>query len=93
MPDQLGKLTKDDEQKLLDWLKEKCGGIPACPVCRRKSWVVGEQLSIMMVSTGYDVLLGDANYPCVVFACKNCSNTLLFNAVYIGLIPPVRKEP
>src|SRR5688572_25793607 len=45
MPDDRGHLDAEDQAKVASWLEERCGGVPQCPLCASKNWVVGRRLS------------------------------------------------
>ena len=87
MPDEFGRLSVEDRAGVTDWLVEKCGGIPNCPLCSSRNWVVGTQLSDVMRSDGLDVMVGGTNYPFVVMTCMTCANSIMLNAVVMGLLP------
>lgn len=92
MADQSGKLTKQEKQKAIDWIKERGGNRAiTCSVCYATSWMVGDNLVAPVIfRTGY--VLGGPAYPQVMLICKNCGHTMLLNAVMMGLAEKAAEE-
>lgn len=87
MPDSTGKLTSKEVQKAIDWLKKHSKS--PCAVCGSRRWDVAQHL-VQPITLGKDgeMLLGGVGYPQFIATCLICGNTLFFNAVFAGLVPP-----
>lgn len=77
-PEQLERIGK--------WVDEKWGKDFACPMCRASDWEMSENPAcIPTASRSISPNLGNV-YPCALFLCRNCGNTLAINAVILGLV-------
>jgi hypothetical protein len=79
---------KVDIAKATEWLRSKCAGTePTCPVCQspERAWAIAPDILHMpMINTTWNP---PYLYPFVVLTCMHCANSLLFNAVIMGLYP------
>lgn len=90
------ELTQEERDKAAQWVIAKWGphGSP-CPICKHTRWLVGQHLvaSSIVSSGGHITLLGGPTYPFVQILCQNCGNTQFLNAVVMGIVKPLEKEP
>lgn len=57
----------------------------SCQLCGLNTWTVDRQIAELIHMTGNRAV------PCVVVVCNNCGNTLLLNAVVLGIVPASEK--
>jgi RNase P subunit RPR2 len=74
-----------DNQQANIWLAEHWKS-RECPVCKENDWGMAPTFAhIPMSFLGrYSAV---RSFPCVVLTCRNCGNTLFFNAVAMKLLP------
>ncbi|MFW5679095.1 MAG: hypothetical protein ACOC3D_02425 [Pseudomonadota bacterium] len=88
MPDTTGRLTAEDRQLILNWLKTK-GRHHDCPVCGTNKWMIGDHLIAGRVHGLDPKTVAREQYPQVVLVCNNCAHTRYFMAVPLGLVLPI----
>ena len=87
MPNNLGELSDQERAKAEEWLRERLNDGPDCSLCGGREWIICKHLvRVFAGNTKGDVLVGGASYPKIMLLCKNCGNTLLFNALFAGII-------
>jgi len=87
MPDSERRLSDDDKETVISWLKEKWKGESAdCPICGSNDWNVGDHVAEMPALSKTMLASRRATYPHVVMVCANCGHTLLFNAVVMRIV-------
>ena len=66
---------------------EKWTGKP-CQNCGEKSIVLQNQIYMLTEYRGAQIILGGATslVPLLIANCTNCGNTILINAIHLGLI-------
>lgn len=81
------KLKDEQLQKILDTLN---GYIPnglTCPVCGQKHWGLSNLLVEVKEYEKEENLIGNKFVtPLISLTCNNCSNTLFFNAIKMGIV-------
>lgn len=88
MPNESGRLTEGERQRVADWLTGKTAhknGL-ACPACGGKSFSVLPHVVQLMPFTGGGLVVGGAVYPLVGVCCENCSNVQTFMAIHVGIV-------
>jgi len=85
------KLSEEQKRQMLKRLDEVLGAEQICPVCRHNEWAVYDTVFEIREFVGGGINVGTV-IPCIVVTCKHCSNTLFFNAIKLGLVPPPEKE-
>lgn len=92
MPDNNGKLTKEESDRVIRWLNTKVGEAQSsCPICGNRKWSLQSHVVAPMLY-GQGAIIGGAAYPQVMLLCKNCAYTHFLNAVAIGLFPSSKGE-
>lgn len=96
MPDKEGKLSADEQQKIIKWITDHSAGfgIP-CPICKQKNWGITEHLVLFTIHTPNVFTIGGPTYPCIQLLCSNCGSVQLINAIKAGIAlpsPPDAKE-
>lgn len=95
MPDQEGKLTTEERQRIIAWLEQYPKSVDAkCPVCGSETWMIAERLvQPVTLGTGVSLQLGGPGYPMVLLISNPCGYTRFLNAVMIGgLLPPAAES-
>lgn len=69
------------------WLNDRWQGQKTCPVCSNNKWQLGGLVELRPY-TGGGLVIGGGVFPTLQVICENCGNTLLFNALVAGLLPP-----
>lgn len=85
------KLSEEQKRQMLKRLDEAWGAERICSVCRHDEWAVFDTVFEIREFVGGSINVGTV-IPCIVVTCKHCSNTLFFNAIKLGLVPPPEKE-
>jgi hypothetical protein len=80
------QLSESDQQKIGEWLNERCGSL-RCFCCGMTSWVTGGAY----LNVGYDPATAKVNYhegiPHVSIVCANCGYIMSFSTAVMGLTP------
>jgi hypothetical protein len=87
MPDETGKLTTEEYNKVNTWLTSS-GKTPfICPICGGDTWSIGPHL-IQPVTLGKDLALqlGGIGYPMIALVSQRCGYVMLFSAVIAGIV-------
>ena len=77
-----------DTQKLLEHLRAKWLNRP-CPICQGGPWSVSDKTFQLLEFNQAGLTLGGPVVPVVPVICTNCGNTVLINALIVGLVPLV----
>lgn len=80
--------TTFDMQKVVEFLRQKWGVSPACPMCRISNWSVNESVFVMPEFKSGGTVLGGVVFPVVPVTCNNCGNSVFVNAIKAGVMPP-----
>ena len=100
MPDLDGKLSEDEKDKILKWIKEKSSisrGYSTfssfgaqenmrCQVCGNRGWGLAENLVAPTVLNATGVGLMNPLYPQAMLLCSDCGNTIYINVNTLGLL-------
>lgn len=94
------QLTKEDQERINSWIRDKCGSI-RCFCCGTTT----NHLTIIpfsTVSVGYNIHTTRFHYhegiPQIGLACTNCGHIMYFNSAIMGFTPdepaisPTEKE-
>lgn len=81
------KLTEEQIQVVNDWIETKCN-LKNCPLCASNNLQVEDYVGQLPVYSGSTqrLPLTQLVYPYVIIVCNNCGNTILINAIAIGLM-------
>ena len=88
MPDQRGRLTPEDFEKIRQWwlTNERWKASVVCPACQTTSWTVLDFVLQLMRHGEDAIVTGTPAYPMIGVICNHCSHTMLFNAVTMGVV-------
>ena len=80
------KLNEQQHQQVLKAVQEKWKAPAACPVCRSNNWDVSREVYELREFQGGNLVLGaSALVPLVPVTCGVCGNTVLLNALVLGV--------
>lgn len=85
MPDNAGKLTIEENEKVQQWLKQHWKNW-ACPFSGHTNWELGEYIAQAMMFSGGGLVVGGPTYPLVVLTCAGCGYTVFINAIKAGVV-------
>lgn len=87
MPDENGRLTPEDHEKIRRWWlsNENWRAPVTCPVCKTDQWAVWDHVTVMTRHSLNGDLIGSPAYPLVGVCCKHCTHTIFFSAVAMGV--------
>lgn len=88
MPDKDGQLTKEEKKTATGWIEDKTPRL-GCPACKQSHFTLGDHLVTPMMYTGSGITIGGPAYPQLMVICSNCSYTLYYNAVMMGIAEPL----
>lgn len=86
------KLNKIQKEKLLQHFNKKVPKLPECSVCHKKIWTISDTIYELREYHGGSVVLGSPLAPIITLICKNCGNTLFFNAILLNIIQHKNKD-
>lgn len=94
MPDSHGKLTAEDQEKVMAWVaRHPSSDQAACPICGGIDWVVADHLVLPVTwNAGQKAQAGGVGYPQVMLISTPCGYTRFVNAVYVGLLPAAQSS-
>ena len=84
-------MDKTKLDNFVNSLNERKGN-KQCPICQNNDWNIGDKLTELREYQGGDLHLGGQIYPLIVFTCKVCGYTLLYNAIIAGVIDPKNND-
>ncbi len=97
MPDQYGRLTNEDHEKVKRWWEMHWRGPVVCPVCKNTSWSTGEWVTQQERHAIDANAPGTVAFQYIMVMCVTCGHTMFFNAVKIGVTehhqPPAKTLP
>ena len=78
-------MNEREFEKLIEYLEQKWGSDPRCPMCGHHEWNVhGTSFELREFHEGNLVIGGGTVIPVVPVMCINCGNTVLVNAIHAG---------
>lgn len=82
------KISEKDYKAIKTWLEQKWSGDHTCSVCGKTDWYISPHYVAAPVTSksGEGVIFGGEFYPHVSIICANCSHTVFFNAIMMGLV-------
>ena len=89
------KLTEAQQKKLLDRLGELWKNQnQACLLCSSNNWSLSDTILELREYNQSTFVVGGAGItPLIVISCNTCGNTILVNAIRLGLIDPTTGGP
>jgi hypothetical protein len=87
MPDQYGRLTPDDHEKIRDWWTAPghWHGPVECTVCKTAAWSTMDHVVVVQRHSLFNNVPGTVAYPMIGVVCNQCSHTMFFSAVRMGI--------
>lgn len=82
------KLTQDQIQSVIRRINEVSPRGIVCPICGQRHWNINDVVIESREFQNGDFILGgeSAIIPFVSLNCTNCGNTILFNALHLGVV-------
>jgi hypothetical protein len=85
--------TPEQNERILAALKERFGGEPPCPLCRRHSWMIAPgYLSLAFSDDPNSIALRGPGVTFILIACMHCGNTHFLNAAALGPLEPTDRS-
>lgn len=83
------KLTKEQQQILIDKLNELWIDKKKCEICDNTDWMIDDKLfEFREFQGGKTVFGGGAIKPVITVTCTKCGNTKILNAIQLGVVDP-----
>lgn len=88
------RLTPEQTQQVINHLTEVSPDGIVCPVCGQRHWNVMNTIIEAREFQNGNIILGgeSAIVPYVSITCNRCGNSLLFNAIQLGIVQPNNNE-
>ena len=68
------------------WIESR-SPILNCPGCGGREWAIQNELAFtLMVEPADGQINHNKGYPMVAVTCKNCGNTVFYNAIQMGIM-------
>jgi len=64
----------------------------SCSVCQHRNWKIFTKIFEIPEFHSRSAMGGATRIPVISVMCTNCSNTLFFNAIKLGVVPADKKE-
>lgn len=86
MPDQQGKLSREEYDEAVAWLNEKIKRAGRCQVCEGEpTLVLGNKIGNLLIASG-------GAYPVLVLICPTCGYFRLHGAMRAGIVKKEGQE-
>ena len=59
-----------------------------CPICKNSRWTISDTIFELREFQGKGFHVGGAMYPVITLTCETCGNTIIFNAIIMGILTP-----
>lgn len=98
MPDQEGKLTPAEKEKLEAWFRKNWKQDYKCPICDSVNWVSSEHVVETKIFRGGNLFIGGPTYLYIPITSIPCGYTVFLNATVMNILdlpqisPPSPKE-
>lgn len=88
------KLTPEQTQRVIKYLTALSPQGIVCPVCGQRHWnILNTIIEAREFQNGNLIIGGEsALVPYVSLSCERCGNTLLFNAIQLGIVQQSNSE-
>lgn len=80
------KLTEEQQRLVVDFIERKWPNRGACPMCGQNDWAIRNRIFEIGEHSGVSRGAQRAVLPVVALTCENCANTVLLNAVKMGIV-------
>ena len=81
-----------DTEQIAKFLNAKWGPGPQCPYCKHNEWKVINSIYQLTEFTASGLAPTNTVVPSICVYCANCGNTVLLNALAVGVVE-LPKEP
>lgn len=79
-------LTVDQQDRILQTIKDRIGGEIKCPLCGRSTWMFTEGVAVINAQPTLDSsAVPDQGLPALPLVCRQCGNTHFLNVFALGL--------
>lgn len=79
-------LTAEQQDRVLQTIKERIGGDIKCPLCGRTAWIFTEGVTVISAQATFDsAAIPDQGLPALPLVCRQCGNTHFLNVFALGL--------
>ncbi len=87
------KLTKEQQQELIEKLNELWKNQKTCSICQSQNWNVSDTVfEIREFHGGSMVVGGSAIVPIITLTCMKCGQTIFLNAMSLGIVEPPKQN-
>lgn len=84
--------SQEDRQRIVSVINERVSDW-TCRLCKHNEWTLADGLiALVLQAKPGTVMVGGPTLPCFAATCTNCGNTLLLNAMALGLTDMVEKR-
>lgn len=82
------RLTREQAEEVIQRLGTVAHGGIVCPICGHRQWSVNDLVIESREFQNGNIIIGgeSAIMPFVSITCRNCANTLLLNAIQLGIV-------
>lgn len=82
------RLTREQANEIIQHLGTIVPGGIVCPICRHRQWNVNDLIIESREFQNGNLIIGgeSAIMPFVSITCQNCANTMLLNAIQLGVV-------
>ncbi len=84
-------MARFDGNTVITHLRAKWAG-RTCPMCGVGNWNVQDSTYQLLEFNDRSLVVGGPVIPVVPVVCANCGNTLLVNAITVGLVKPATEK-
>jgi hypothetical protein len=79
-------LTADQQDRILQTIKDRIGGEIKCPLCGRSTWMFTDGVAMISAQATLDsAAIPDQGLPALPLVCRQCGNTHFLNVFALGL--------
>ena len=79
-------LTLDQQERIIQTIKDRIGGEIRCPLCGASTWTFTEGVAMIQAQERLGVPgISDQGLPALPLVCRQCGNTHFLNIFVLGL--------
>jgi hypothetical protein len=90
------QITKEQYDALVHRLDKVWPEPRRCPVCGKTDWTLLDRVMELREFERGSLSVGGKLIPLITLTCATCANTVLFNAIGLGVVesqPPASQKP